>query len=133
MKMKKKSTANGKRSFFDLTPEERDRDVARFDKPIDIDRDTRPLTVKERALFDRMMGNKPKTGLASKYQRTRLKQSPKNGNAHSPIPKRSTARLFNGLDPQIVSRIEKYADEHEISPQEFVAKSLVSSLTFVGG
>ena len=133
MKMKKKSTTNRKRSFFDLTPEERDRDVARFDKPIDIERDTRPLTVKERALFDRMMGNKPKTRLASKYQHARLKQSSRNGISHPPLPKRSTARLFNGLDPQIVSLIEKYSADHEISPQEFVAKSLVSSLTFVGG
>jgi hypothetical protein len=52
--MKKKSQANRKRSFFDLTPEERERDVARFDRPIDIDRETRPLSAKERALFERM-------------------------------------------------------------------------------
>ena len=47
------------RDFFDLTPEERDLEVARFDRPIDIDKEFRPLTTKERALFERMIGRKP--------------------------------------------------------------------------
>ncbi|HUB25776.1 MAG TPA: hypothetical protein VL992_10140 [Tepidisphaeraceae bacterium] len=41
------------RSFLSLTPAERDREVARFDRPIDIGRDTRPLTPKERARFEK--------------------------------------------------------------------------------
>lgn len=50
MKSIKKKPA---RSFLSLTPAERDREVARFDRPIDIERDTRPLTPKERAIFEK--------------------------------------------------------------------------------
>jgi len=53
MKTKKKSP---RRSFLSLSPAERDREVARFDHPIDLERDTRPLTRKERALFEKASG-----------------------------------------------------------------------------
>ena len=48
MKTKRK---NRQKSFFDLTPQERDRYVERFDREIDIEKDTKPLTAKQRALF----------------------------------------------------------------------------------
>jgi len=38
-----------------LSPAERDREVARFDRPIDIEQDTRPLSPKAQALFDRSL------------------------------------------------------------------------------
>lgn len=46
-------------SFFDLTPDERERELVRFDQPIDIEKDTRPMTKRERAIFDRMNADKP--------------------------------------------------------------------------
>ena len=53
MKSKKKQS---RKSFFDLTPQERDREVARFDREIDLDRETRPLSAKQRAVHDRLRG-----------------------------------------------------------------------------
>lgn len=54
-----KSNRNKKnKSFFDLTPEQRDREVARFDAEIDVEKETRPLTAKERILFEKMRGRK---------------------------------------------------------------------------
>ncbi len=49
--------AKKKKSFFDMTPAERDRDVARFDKPLP-DSAFKPLSPKQRSLFDRMRGPK---------------------------------------------------------------------------
>jgi hypothetical protein len=39
------------RPFLSLTPAEREREAARFDRPIDVERECRPLTSKERAMF----------------------------------------------------------------------------------
>jgi hypothetical protein len=44
------------KSFFDLTPQERDREVARFDREIDLEKETKPLTAKQRAVHDRLRG-----------------------------------------------------------------------------
>ncbi len=60
--MKQTKRRSAKR-FFDLTPEERDQDVARFDKPIDLEKDTRPLTAKERARFEKAMAKPPLVSL----------------------------------------------------------------------
>jgi hypothetical protein len=53
MKTKKK---NPLRAFLSLSPAERDREVARFDHPIDLEREARPLTRKERAIFEKARG-----------------------------------------------------------------------------
>jgi hypothetical protein len=63
------------RSFFDLTPEERDRDVARFDHPIDIEKETRPLTVKERALFERSQRSPENAALLRKFDPKLLREA----------------------------------------------------------
>jgi hypothetical protein len=57
----KQNRKKSHKSFFDLTPEERDREVARFDREIDIGKETRPLTAKERALFEKMRASKPRS------------------------------------------------------------------------
>jgi hypothetical protein len=49
----KHTTKKPARSFLSLSPAERDREVAQFDRPIDIARETRPLTAKERAMFEK--------------------------------------------------------------------------------
>jgi hypothetical protein len=54
MKTNKKQS---RKSFFDLTPAERDREVARFDQEIDIEKETRPLTARQRAIHDRLRGH----------------------------------------------------------------------------
>jgi hypothetical protein len=53
MKAKKKPS---RKSFFDLTAAEREREVARFDREIDLDKEARPLTGKQRAIHDRLRG-----------------------------------------------------------------------------
>ncbi len=99
------------RSFFDLTPAERDREVARFDKPIDMERETRPLSAKERLLWERATGkSKPAT---------RAKR-------------RGTAAVTVELDPQLVRQSAVYAAKHNMTLSEFVAKSLKGSLIVVG-
>lgn len=55
MKMKRNKK---EKDFFDLTPEERDREVARFDHPID-EKECRPLTPRERARFERALASQP--------------------------------------------------------------------------
>ena len=48
-----------KKSFFGLTPAERENEVARFDHPIDLEKETRPLSPKERARFERAIADNP--------------------------------------------------------------------------
>ena len=52
----KTASRRKKKSFLDLSPAERDREVARFDREVDVDKETRPMTLKERVLFERMRG-----------------------------------------------------------------------------
>jgi hypothetical protein len=61
MTIMKQNRKKKRKSFFDLTPDERDREVARFDREIDIEKETRPLTAKERALFEKMRAGKPRS------------------------------------------------------------------------
>jgi hypothetical protein len=56
MKTKRKKK---EKDFFELTPEERDREVARFDHPID-EKEIRPLTPRERARFERALAMRPR-------------------------------------------------------------------------
>lgn len=51
------------KSFLELTPAEREREVARFDQPIDIEKETRPLSAKERALFELVRNDKPEVSI----------------------------------------------------------------------
>lgn len=60
MKRQKKQKT---RSFLQLTPAEREREVARFDRPINIEKETRPLSAKERALFERLCDDKPRVSI----------------------------------------------------------------------
>ncbi len=53
-----KNRKKKRKSFFDLTPAERGREVAKFDREIDIEKETRPLTAKQRALFEKMRKGK---------------------------------------------------------------------------
>jgi len=52
----KTNRKHSRKSFFDLTPQERDREVARFDREIDLDKQTKPLSAKQRAIHDRLRG-----------------------------------------------------------------------------
>lgn len=108
----KKDKTRTTQSFFDLTPAERDREVARFDKPIDMEKETRPLSAKERLLWERAMG--------------KSKPSPPRGG------RRRTAAVTVQLDPQLVRQSTDYAAKHNMTLSEFVAKSLKGSLIVVG-
>ena len=147
-KTKKKSTKPSK-PYWEMNTAELREATREFDGPMN-ESEWRPMTKSERARFERMQKgphrsifidrllnaarlHKRKTPPLSKSEHTGTVQGPKNGVAHSRTSARSAARLFNGLDPQIVSRIETYAAAHEMSPVEFVARSLKSSLNFVGG
>ena len=47
----KNSRKKSHRPFLSLSPAEREQEVARFDHPLDVDRDCRPLTSRERTGF----------------------------------------------------------------------------------
>lgn len=104
---KKRST----RSFFDLTPAERDREVARFDEPIDLDKETRPLTPKERLTWQRATGKSKPAARSSR---------------------RGKAAVTVELDSKLVRQSADYAAKHNMTLSEFVAKSLKGSLVVVG-
>lgn len=146
-KTKKKSTKPSK-PYWEMTTEELREATKEFDGPLD-ESQWRPLTKSERAKFERMQKGphhsifidrlnaarlyKHKTPPLSKSEHTGTAQGARNGVAHPRTSARSAAKLFNRLDPQIVLRVEKYASKHEMSPLEFITKSLESSLNFVGG
>jgi hypothetical protein len=44
------------KSFFQMTVSERDREVERYDHEIDIERDTKPLTAKQKLLHEKAAG-----------------------------------------------------------------------------
>ena len=94
-----------------MTTEELREATREFDKPIPMQK-LRPISKVERARFER-----------SRHQ----------GISHSVLPARATAPLLAEIDPAIITRIQKYAVEHQMTLSDFVAKSLHSSLTFVGG
>jgi hypothetical protein len=69
----------------------------------------------------------------SKAERARFERSRRQGISHGSLPPRTTAPLVADIDPELLTRIQKYAVEHQMTLSDFVAKSLQSSLTFVGG
>jgi len=97
------------RSFFDLTPEERDREVARFDKPIDIRKDTRPLTKKERALFERMQADQPGVSIRIHNGRTDV--------------------VIN-LDDELLARAKAFARKNKTSLPRMIDRGLRGLLAF---
>ena len=109
--MTKKPRSKKKRSFFDLTPEERDREVAQFDEPIDIERDTRPMSVKERALFERMMADKPEVVIHIRNGR------------HDYIVK---------LDDDLLAEATKFARKKKTTLPKMVDRGLRGLLAFEG-
>ena len=109
----KKTTRTKKkaRNFFDLTLEERDRDVARFDNPINMDKEFRALTPKERALHERMFRDKP------------------------PVKVRVTTgkREINfPLDGDLLAQATEHARKHKISLPKMIDRGLRGYLAFVG-
>jgi hypothetical protein len=108
MKPKKKTPS---RSFLNLSPAERDREVARFDRPIDIERDTRPLTAKQKALFELAMGRRPRSS------------------ADGP---RRLAKVRVELDQGLLKRSARFALEHKMTLSELISRSLDTAMRFVG-
>ena len=115
----KKKSAKPTKPYWEMTLDELRDATKEFDGPIN-ESEWRPMTKAERAEFERMQ-KKPARSIF-----IRRPDAPK-GNG---VP---IQRLLEGIDPQIISRVEKYAVEHEMSPLDFIAKSLESSLHVVGG
>ena len=148
MTKNKKKSMKPIKPYWEMNTEELRDATKEFNGPIN-ESEWRPMTKSERAKFEGLQKgphrsvfihrpeatrlHKSKRPSLSKSTRARVATSDKNGTSHSRLPVPEAARLFSGLTPRIISRIEKYAAEHEMSPQEFVVKSLESSLTFVGG
>jgi hypothetical protein len=99
MKTKKKKNV---RSFLSLSPAERDREVSRFDGPIDIEKETRPLSAKERARFE-------------KWRRGPSK----------------SVYMFE-VDPKLLNKTVSAARKRGMSVDQFINQALRGMLAFSG-
>ncbi len=106
MKRARKQSA---RSFFDLTPAERDREVARFDEPIDLEKETRPLTAKERALFERMVADKPDVSV---------------------FVRKGHLDVVVHLDDELMARASAYARKNKTTLPKMIDRGLRGLLSF---
>lgn len=97
--------------YWEMTASELAEATREFDAEIPLSR-TRPLSAKERLLWERAMGE-----------------------AKPPPPRarrRGTAAVTVELDPHLVRQSTDYAAKHNMTLSEFVAKSLKGSLIVVG-
>jgi hypothetical protein len=107
---RKKSAGTAKRrSFFDLSPEEREREVAQYDSPIDIERQTRPLSAKERAQFKRMQEDKPHVSYFINGGKVEIRIS---------------------LDDDLMTKIQAYAKQHRTTLPKMVERGLRGLISF---
>ncbi len=96
--------------YWEMTASELAEATREFDAEIPLSR-TRPLSAKERLLWERAMG-KSKPAARSK--------------------RRGTAAVTVELDSQLVRQSTVYAAKHNMTLSEFVARSLKGSLIVVG-
>ena len=92
-----------------MTPAERERDVARFDKPIDLDTETRPLTARERARWERAMKQKPHVSIF--------------------VGKGATKVEIN-LDDDLLADVRKFARKNKTSLPKMIDKGLRGLIAF---
>jgi hypothetical protein len=90
----KHSKKQNRKSFLTLTPAERDKDISRFDQEIDIEKETRPLTAKERLFFELVR----RQGAGAKHS----------------VP----------VDPKLLDKAVAAAHRQGVSLEEFVSKSI---------
>jgi hypothetical protein len=105
MKMKRNKK---EKDFFDLTPEERDREVARFDHPID-EKECRPMTPLERARFDRALAARPHVTV---YYRD------------------GEQDVVVHLDEELLSRAEAFARKNKTTLPKMIDRGLRGLLSF---
>ena len=105
----KRAKKKASRSFFDLTPEERDREVARFDRAIDVDKETRPLTAKQRALFERAVADKPDVSV---------------------FVRKGRVDVLIHLDDDLMARANAYAKKNKTTLPKMIDRGLRGLLSF---
>jgi len=96
--MKTKKSASKK--FLSLSPAERDREVAKFDREIDLERDTKPLSPSQKAKFERWQRKTPQREVTIK------------------------------LDAVTLDRCRAYAERHQLSLSDVVNLGLASVFQF---
>ncbi len=96
--------------YWEMTASELAEATREFDAEIPLSR-TRPLSAKERLLWERATG-KPKPAGRTK--------------------RRGTAAVTVELDPKLVRQSVDYAAKHNMTLSEFVARSLKGSLIVIG-
>ena len=96
--------------YWEMTASELADATREFDAEVPASR-TRPLSARERLLWERAMG-KPKPPARTK--------------------RRGTAAMTVELDPKLVRQSADHAAKHNMTLSEFVAKSLKGSLIVVG-
>ncbi len=97
-----------KKSFWEMSAKERDADVKRYDKPIDLAK-TRPLTKEELAQWNRMR----KGPVYSIH-------------VYSGKVKALTVRL----DAELIKWSTRYAKEHRMTRDQLITKSLLAARSF---
>ena len=103
-----KKSAKIKKPYWEMNAEELAEATKRFDRPLPLSK-TRPLTRKERALFERM----------------------RRGPNRSIFVSRDADGIWVRLDPDILQRSTRYAAEQKLTLAEVINRSLKGLLAIV--
>lgn len=108
--MKSKYAKISEKRWEDMTPEEREAEFKEFDKPID-PRKTKPLSKKQRLLWERMRAAKPDVSLIVRNGRT---------------------DVVIHIDDELLRRATTYAKKNKTSLPKMLDRGLRGLLAFSG-
>lgn len=104
--MKKKRSNSKQKPYWEMTTAELREATKQFDKPIDLEKETRPLTARGRQAFDRFI----------------RERSGRRGSTTTPL----------ALDAKLVRLAEKQASELGISLQDYIEHGIRGMIAFRG-
>ncbi|MGA2496988.1 MAG: CopG family transcriptional regulator [Tepidisphaeraceae bacterium] len=97
-----------KKMFFQMTPAEREADVRRYDKGVDLDK-TRPLSAKGRLLWERARRGRPPKPAGEK-----------------------SSRVLITLEPALLAQADRLARSQGLSRSELIARGIRSVIAATG-
>lgn len=95
-------TRTKKKSFFKMTPAERDADVAKFDKGSSLD-ELRPLSARNKLLWEAAKRRRPRSGPAA-------------------------VKVLVTLDPSLLAIVDTYAKNHRLKLSQLVSRALKNEI-----
>jgi hypothetical protein len=110
MAMKRKYARVSNKRWWDMTSQEREAEVKELDKPID-PRQVKPLSKKQRLVWERMRASKPDISIVVHDGRT---------------------ELVIHLDDELLRRVNTYAKKNKTSLPKMIDRGLRGLLAFAG-